>query len=88
MAKVGENVMEELSVSVDEVPSLAVLFDTMTSTEHGRQHGIFVFCQRAQTCSEVCTTDIELDDGRKLETAKAPSQKSVSEMKRTQCKIF
>ena len=67
MAEEGENVMEELSISVDEVPSLAVLLDTMTSTEHGRQHGVFVFCQRAQTCSEVCTTDIELDDGWKLE---------------------
>ena len=79
MAEVVENVMEELSISIDEVPSLAILLDTMMSTEHGRQHGVFVFCQRAQTCSEVCTSDIELDDGWKLEKEQGSSKQAAGD---------
>ena len=79
MAEVGENVMEELSISIDEVPSLAVLLDTMMSTEYDRQPGVFVFCQRAQTCGKVCTTDIELDDRWKLEKEQGSSKEAAGD---------
>ena len=63
MAEVGENVMEELSISVDAVPSLPVwLYNARASSEQCCQVGFWVLRQSAWFGSEEYTAHVELED--------------------------
>lgn len=55
------------SIPINEVASLSILWDVVTPTEHGSQHGILISPQRGQASGEVRAPNVQRDDLWKLQ---------------------
>ena len=64
ISKKIEDVLEVWSIAINEISSFTVGIQMVSTTEHGRQHGVTVLCQCWKSRNKFVPTDIERYDPR------------------------